>query len=314
MTQIHRSTNDVSRGVSIRKPEKAKKHFYLTYWFLAIIAVIGISIISLVAVMHEVPGLFLPLLIAPAVVFAITIARQNSRMLLIHQQYAEANHFVFSPVGEREAETGVLFRYSPKGRISRVVQARLNSQPIRFFRFDTYPDTSLSRRDHNQAYTVFSTVIKGRFPNLLFDRIAHVPSEKVGRAYPLPYAVAKSYRLYGPPEYEIEALALFTPDVLEQLAALDVKFDLEIASPNVYVYTQYGVHSTEDLERRLATFQRVLAILNHHKLNIGTFAPIGNLPHHLTKRRISRWVLLSYIFIVLFYMFELFVIYLTKLS
>jgi hypothetical protein len=49
---------------------------------------------------------------------------------------------------------------------------------------------------------------------------------RIGTTLPVPHEFAKRFELRGPAQYEIEALEIFTPDILAYVLALQFPFDV----------------------------------------------------------------------------------------
>jgi hypothetical protein len=127
---------------------------------------------------------------------------------------------------------------------------------------------------------VFGLKFAGKFPHLYLNNKNSDWGISTGEEIPLPEEFEKRFTLCAPKEYEIEALELFTPDVLANL--LDKKFshDVEFVDQEMLVYTDGQINDFDELEKEFNITLELEEMLDD-KLDKFKFQQIGDMPSTL---------------------------------
>lgn len=135
-------------------------------------------------------------------------------------------------------------------------------------------------------YTVFEFYFSGQVPHLYLNYKDDQYSVVVGTTVKLPASLEKNMRLSVPPQYEIEALEIFTPDILEYIQNKNWKLDIEILDQKLYIFQPYLVSTLTEFTVKFDAAHALAAKLVP-KLNRARFAPIGDKSPLLKKKIFS---------------------------
>ena len=97
---------------------------------------------------------------------------------------------------------------------------------------------------------------------------------------PLPVEFEKNFSLSAPRKYEIEALAIFTLDVLAGLLDNGFAYDVEFVNQEVLIFTDGQINDFGGLERAFDQALKLEDLLDE-KLDRFKFQQIGDMPHTL---------------------------------
>lgn len=206
---------------------------------------------------------------------------------LLHQirgrfwrQFAAAHGFTYEPKGNPTGEAAVMFRQGHSRQIRHVVAGVVNRRHVRIFSYQF--TVGSGKTSHTYPYTVFEFKFTGHFPHLYCNQLFNSYGVKVGEVIPLPLEFEKQFTLYAPKEYEIEALEIFTPDLLADLLDRGLQHDIEIVDQELLIFTAGYVKTVEALEREFAD-AIALAQRLAPKLDRFRFTPIGHHAPSLTQ-------------------------------
>lgn len=219
--------------------------------------------------------LVIPVLVGGSL-WAYVVQQVRTRFWL---QFAHTHGFAYQPKGDPSAEVAVMFRQGHSRRMHHVIVGTAEGRALRIssYRFTI----GSGKHSTTYPYTVFEFRFSGQFPHLYLNQRFNGYSVSVGEAVPLPAEFEKKFTLRAPREYEIEALEVFTPDLLAYLLDAEFEHDLEIVDQELLIFTVGFVNTLDDLERKFADAV-ALAQRLAPKLDRFRFTPIGQLPHTLT--------------------------------
>lgn len=195
------------------------------------------------------------------------------------KQFAKLNGWQYKHHGDpNHRESGVMFRQGNKNYISHIIEGSTNDRCFRIFNFYFTKGSGESKTTY--YYTVFAFKFNGSFPHVYLNNRYNSYSISVGEKIPLSGEFEKKFSLSAPKEYEIEALEIFTPDVLTRLLDGGFTYDVELVDREVLVFTDGRIYDFEKLEKE---FKRALELENlfDEKLDKFKFQPIGDMPHTL---------------------------------
>jgi hypothetical protein len=143
----------------------------------------------------------------------------------------------------------------------------------------------------NTAYAFHYT---GTFPHCYLNRRnnAHNFAPAGASKVPLPSAFEDVFELYVPKEYEIEALEIFTPDVLQHLLDTDWPHDIEFVDSELIVFRTGWLNTLPKFETE---FAQASTLADYLTKTLGTvhFTKIGTMPYLLkdVSPAASLWTL-----------------------
>ena len=162
-------------------------------------------------------------------------------------QFAAANGYAFAATGP--FGTGRFFKLGHDRRASNIVTGMEKECPIQFYTY-SYA-IGYGKQRHEYSFTVFSIMFDTVMPEILLLSKDHVLGEgpvlEGTSVVKLEGDFDKHFSLHVPPGYEIEALEIFTPDVMAELIDKGCWYSLEISKRYLYLYVEYQMESKKDL-------------------------------------------------------------------
>lgn len=196
------------------------------------------------------------------------------------QQLAATNGWSYEADGDVAAEAGLMFHQGHSQNIFNVITGNFDGRKMRIFTFHFATGSGKQRRDY--YYTVYEFTFAGQFPHLNLNSLLNMYGVAGGVKLPLPAEFEKFYRLTAPEEYEIEALQVFTPDILAYLIDRQLPYDVELVNQEMLIYVKGQVNDLQQLEQdyaRACDFaQRMAPTLDKMR-----FAEIPQHPSVLTR-------------------------------
>lgn len=196
------------------------------------------------------------------------------------RQFAKRRGYTYTARGDPRGEQAVMFQQGHNRVVRHVVSGKLrDGRPIRIFEYEFRIGHGKSRRTY--CYTVFEVCFSGRFPHIYLNNLRNRYDIRIGSAVPLPHEFEKAYRLSAPEKYEIEALQIFTPDLLAYVLDAKLPHDLELVDQELLVFAGGYVNRLDELEKEAAT-ALALAERLASKLDRFAFTAVGTHPTTLT--------------------------------
>lgn len=237
-------------------------------WLLLFIGILyGVFLIASPSDLNLRTLIWIVLSVSPLYILVNKGARKH-----FFQIFAELNGWEYAETGDVGKEEGAIFRKNSGGRITHYIRGKIDGRDLRIFTF--------SFTDQNGKtiyYTVFAFKFNGSFPHIFLNRRGNQYGFDAGERVPLPTEFEKKFSLSAPKKYEIEALEIFTPDVLAALLDGEFPHDVEFADREVLIFAEGQITDSTMLWRE---FKRALKIedLLDEKLDRFKFEPIGDLP------------------------------------
>lgn len=256
-------------------------------WTIAAIAALDFLIIVaggviLMTLLPDISSEGMALMVMPLVVASfVPIMYLIARISRLKTQFWKevAAHFGFGyehhPWFKEEA---LVFREGHSKRTGHGIIGTVENHPFRLFEYAYAVGHGKGRRDY--FYIVIEITFGGSFPHLYMNYLRNrglsgLKSLTLPRVT-LPLEFEKSFKLHAPGGYEMEALHVFTPDVLAHLLNSGWQHDFELVDGRLYIFREEAIDERSDLERELAQLKAFMGYLAP-KLARMKLAPIGDL-------------------------------------
>lgn len=232
-------------------------------------------------------ALFLPIIIFFAVVlgreqFVIIPASRKKFWKSVARYYG----FTYHSYVRIDGEQSLLFKAGEEtGKAYNCLEGQYRGIAFRFFEY-SFIDT---RRAHMMNYNVhaFEIPLSGRVPHMqLVYRYDHRvnASNLFGQfdstRITLEEVFSEYFTLYALSEYEIEALAIFSPEILQYLIDIDWQYHIELVDGELLVYTMSPTVNAQAFEEDFIKFQKFIdklrPLLERQKIY-----PIGDLSYRI---------------------------------
>ena len=139
-------------------------------------------------------------------------------------------------------------------------------------------------------FTAFAFKLKGNFPHCYLDRIdnKHGETKMLIPLATLPSEFSKFYKLHVPRKYEMEALQIFTTDILSYFLENDIPYDIEFYDNEMIVIYKSYFDTVNEFKVEL---EKVGKLMSRMRTNLDRidFDKIGNLPPLLAKVEIDQY-------------------------
>lgn len=248
------------------------------FWVILAVAVIGGAILAITMIQN---GSLNNLRIG--IIFYVIIAVyvyhiKNKVRSSFWKQFAELNNWQYEQSGDVSQESGIMFRQGSTRNMFNVIEGIIDDRQFKIFNYQFSIGSDKNKEWY--YYTVFAFKFNGSFPNIYLNNKHNKYGVKVGEVVPLPGEFEKQFSLSAPRKYEIEALEIFTPDVLESLLKNGFSHDVEFINQNVLIFTNGQIDTFEQLEKEFNSALDLEDLLDE-KLDKFKFEKIGDMPYAL---------------------------------
>jgi|SRR3989344_1933595 len=235
---------------------------------------------DLITVYDRMYEIFFAPLIFAAVIFGVWIERQARQSFW--KQFAARKGWSYEPWSRTSLELGAMFREGEGREISNVVSGPSDGRSVRIFTYTFYKKRFGEKNSRTYNYTVFAFKFKGHFPHIYLDRIGNPYTIKVGKQISVPVEFKEKFRLSAPEGYEIEALQIFTPELLAFILDSSLKHDVELVNQELLLYVPGKIDNLDELEKE---FSEALTMANKFApvLDSIQFQRIGDKPYVLKQ-------------------------------
>jgi hypothetical protein len=167
------------------------------------------------------------------------------------RQFAAANGFLYFAKGSLDDLDGMLFQIGRKKSVVDVVIGNYNGSPMKLFTYTYVTGEGKSSQTHN--YTVFKFHLDANMPDLVLENknyffgepIFQDKTDKVNLE--LEGDFNKYFRVSVPDGYEIEALQVFTPNIMLDLEEKYRALSMEIVNSHLFIYKNSVIQNRKDL-------------------------------------------------------------------
>ena len=240
LDSFDRSIESVDQGIHLYL--KNNPH-YLYAWAVFIIFLEAI----IYYISRDVITLLYPLVLVPLGYYVVREAVQHEFM----KQFAVRSGFSYEKEGEVDGLDGCVFEIGHSRQCKDIIRGRHGAYPITLFNYGY--TSGYGRGSRSFAFTVFRLQFCTILPNILLwahghqfgeDLTEHIGNEA---RIELEGDMHKQFIFYAQKEYEIEALQVFTPEIIERLAGYSGSFSLEIAGSELYIYSRDTISNKAQL-------------------------------------------------------------------
>lgn len=202
------------------------------------------------------------------------------RVLL--QKIAEGNSGNFQ-VGQVKLkdEKGFIFKQGNSRHFEDLLTFMDGDNKVRFFRYFIVRGQGKSRTVY--PYHILSMETSTVFPHMYLNCLSNKYSMSLGKNLSLPSEFEKKFKLSITEGYHLEALQVFTPDVMSAIIDLPFQSDIEFVD-NQMIFVIEGVndifHNFVQFEEEINTAKHIISLLKPKIENV-RWSPVGNIPYKL---------------------------------
>ncbi len=171
-----------------------------------------------------------------------------------YQQIAAKLNFTYSQAALPRGETGAIFQVGHGKRMEDILSGKLLNLPVKMFNY-FYTVGSGKSAQHFEK-TIWQINFSTALPPVLLlsdfqsfgDFLSNNNLKNVSKIE-LPVSVENKFSLYSEKKFEIEALQIFTPNVLEKINNDFANFSLDFADHNLYIYAKTLISNSESMNK-----------------------------------------------------------------
>jgi len=220
---------------------------YLGEHWVKTIGIIGLTTaIEVFAILGDVRDIraYLYPLIIPLIGYTLIKSKVEDEFM---KQFAEVNGYTYGKSGTYGK--GYLFQLGHSNTVSDRISGQYNGYPIELYLY-SYTVGS-GRSSHTYNHTVFSLEFNTVMPDIVLTDKGSWFSESLvpsnTSVIKLEGDFDKYFNLHVPKGYEVEALEVFTPDVMAKLIDKARFLNLEIFENSLYIYSDGFIQDKEKL-------------------------------------------------------------------
>ena len=178
-----------------------------------------------------------------------------------------------------------MFRQGNTQTIKHCVTLQEATNKTRIFQYTFTVGRGRNSKIHN--YTVISVVFDRSVPHMYLNYRGDGYDVSVGKTIPLPQEFQKDFTISIPEGYHIEALEIFTPEILATILDLGFTVDIELIDNQIYFFLKqersFGMKFKKHLQMLENQYNAVVILMGLLKprLDRFTFTKIGDLSHTL---------------------------------
>lgn len=170
------------------------------------------------------------------------------------KEFAQSNGFSFAKTGLVGELYGTIFKMKGRPDISDIVTGSYNNLPLRIFLYQLTQGSGRSQQTWQD--TVFEIDFPVQLPSLMLAKKGHtlgggldVANEFKGNKLQLEGNFSENFDLLVPSGLQVEALQVFTPDVMDVLQNLKSDFRaIELAGNKGYIYINGYINKSSALQ------------------------------------------------------------------
>lgn len=200
---------------------------------------------------------------------------------LFWKQTAEANGWQYKESASEIEGSGIMFQQGKRRSVGNLIEGNADNRPFSTFNYSFV--TGEGKHQITHAYQVFSFAFNGSFPHLYLNNRHNSYNITVGEKIPLPFEFEKEFCLSAPKEYEIEALEIFTPDILSKILEGKYVHDVEFVDKRMLIFVEKDIGDFEKFEEEFRKASELRDIFSR-TLDRFAFETIGDRPSTLDSR------------------------------
>jgi len=227
------------------------------YFTIPLVVAVVLEIIFIVIVKPTDASWYYIPLVLPFIGYSIANGKIQQEFM---QQFAAANGFTFAARGSLAGLDGTLFQIGDDRSVVNIVSGQFQNYPLSLFTYIYHTGFGRSRQTH--SYTIYELQFDIAMPDILLESAGHAFGESlfdklsgVGgigggsgkEMVKLEGDFNKYFSLSIPRGYEVEALEIFTPDVMAELIDKAKGFSLEIVNGHLFIYDRAVVGTKQGL-------------------------------------------------------------------
>lgn len=190
------------------------------------------------------------LFLSPYALAVMSIAALAERFRQqLWQEFAVNHNWSFQPEGMPDVGHSLMLKIGRLHKFRYLISGEIDGRPLRIFNYRF--TIGSGKASHSYSSTVLGFQSRGFFPSAYLNYKRDNFGIWFRRSISLPEEFQKKFQLTSPKEYELEALQIFTPDLLAFILDSNLWFDLELVNQELLVFVYDEINSLEQVEKIL---------------------------------------------------------------
>ncbi len=211
------------------------------------------------------------------------LSLQNKLRGNFWSELARDQSWIYEVGGDVSTETGLMFKEGHSRKANHTLKGNLDFSPFKIIDYQFFVNRGEAQIPFNFVSFIFN--LNSQFPHCYLDKKENSYQIKgLGKSLSLPREFEKQFELWVPAGYEMEALQIFTLDLMANLLDFKLPYDIELVDQKLIIYVEGIVYGKQNFEKELDTAIKIKNIflpkLEHFK-----FTPIKEHPSRLEKRQ-----------------------------
>lgn len=275
-SDLSSALDNIKKGTRFYMKESFKKNFLL---YGAGCLLLILFTVALFFVLRD-PGVFFLIILACFYLYVHFF--QKARHIFM-QRVADKLEYSYFPYGSLEDVQGGLFQIGHSQRIEDVVSGKYQDMPIKIFNY--YFTIGHGKNQRNYQYTVFEIEFNAVLPDMVLLRNSFFsflnnidigPLTRGKEYLSLEGDFDKYFHLYVPQDFEIEALQIFTPDIMVDFIDKFQSLNLEICGNKMYIFYERIIEKKDEFLAAYDVISRFSKKLAEVLADVGEHLPDNN--------------------------------------
>ncbi len=202
--------------------------------------------------------------------------------------FCKVNGGEYKQTGNPNTEKAIMFKQGDFNNIKHVALFEEGKNQTKIFQYSFSKKNSVTDKNYQAYnYTVISIKVEGSLPHIYLNYKRDSYGLNIGKKVSVPLEFEKSFQVSIPEGYHIEALEIFTPEILAKILDQEIKVDIELVDNQIYFFIEkqnlFGFSFDKHLkllEKQYNAAATLMAMLKP-RLDRFHFEKIGDLPHRL---------------------------------
>jgi hypothetical protein len=243
------------------------------------------------------------LLILPFLIFSYWFYKLKKQFeATFLEEFARTNNYAFDDSGRVDETYGTIFRVAGRQDVSDIVTGQYGNSALRLFLFEL--TVGSGKYQHHYRDTVIELDFHGQLPDLLMLNI-HARSSQVNLAesfgvknkVQLEGDFDQYFTLYAPHGNEVEALEVFSPDIMALMEDESKHYSVEFAGNRIYIYASGFVATSDNLnqlfELAKKLIDKIAPLASRLQNDSALVAAPVNLSQTRSSNRLDRKIILG---------------------
>jgi len=222
---------------------------------------------------------FMPVIVYNLMAYKLFLYLKNPEKLMMQKMASDNNGTFVSGGLNIDNEKGMIFHEGSSRYASDVITFKDGENPVRFFKYSIIRGSGKNATTYCYHILIFQTSTS--FPHMYLNYKENSYSMSIGEHLSLPLEFEKYFSLSIPKGYHLEALQIFTPDIMARIIDLPFKSDIEFVNNQII----FVLEDVENLFSNFSRFQWQIIGIKHlinlikPKIEKASWSKVGDMPY-----------------------------------